>query len=65
MFEGGYRVIFWNNLFFDVGYYYNIYIDFIGFNIVIDVQFDFLLDFVFSDVQVFRFVLNVWEMVII
>jgi outer membrane receptor protein involved in Fe transport len=61
--EGGYRATLWNNLFLDAGYYYNIYTDFIGFNIAIDAQFDSPSDFVPSDVQVFRFASNAQETV--
>lgn len=61
--EGGYRATLWNNLFVDAGYYYNIYTDFIGFNIAIDAQFDSPTDFVPSDVQVFRFASNAQETV--
>lgn len=61
--EGGYRATLWNNLFVDAGYYYNIYTDFIGFNIAIDAQFDSPTDFVPSDVQVFRFASNAEETV--
>lgn len=62
-FEGGYRATLWNKLFVDAGYYYNIYTDFIGFNIAIDAEFDGPNAFLPENVQVFRFAANAQEKV--
>jgi outer membrane receptor protein involved in Fe transport len=60
---GGYRATLWNKLFVDAGYYYNIYTDFIGFNIAIDAPFASPSDFLPEDIQVFRFAANAEETV--
>jgi iron complex outermembrane receptor protein len=39
-FEVGYRTTLWNSLYVDAGYYFNLYDDFLGFNIGLDVEFD-------------------------
>jgi outer membrane receptor protein involved in Fe transport len=56
--EGGYRATLWNQLFVDAGYYYNVYTDFIGFNIAIQAEFENESSFIPEDVQVFRFATN-------
>lgn len=61
--EAGYRATLWNKLFVDAGYYYNVYNNFIGFNIAIDAQFASPTDFLPEDVQVFRFASNAEETV--
>jgi iron complex outermembrane receptor protein len=61
--EAGYRATLFNNLFVDAGYYYNVYTDFIGFNIAIDAEFENANSFLPSDVQVFRFAANARDQV--
>jgi len=61
--EAGYRATLWNKLFLDAGYYYNVYNDFIGFNIAIDAPFASPSAFLPEDVQVFRFASNAEEIV--
>jgi iron complex outermembrane recepter protein len=61
--EGGYRATLWNKLFVDAGYYYNIYTDFIGFNIAIEAPFASPSSFLPESVQVFRFASNAEEIV--
>ncbi len=39
-FEIGYRSIFWESLYMDASYYYNLYDDFIGFTVGLDILFD-------------------------
>lgn len=39
-FEVGYRSIFWEDLYVDASYYYNIYDDFLGFRVGLDVEFN-------------------------
>ena len=56
--EAGYRATLWNRLFVDAGYYYNVYRDFIGYNIAIQAEFESPSSFLPSDVQVFRFASN-------
>ncbi|WP_246141505.1 TonB-dependent receptor domain-containing protein [Phaeodactylibacter luteus] len=56
--EGGYRATLWNKLFVDAGYYFNVYTDFIGFNIAIQAEFEDETSFIPDDVQVFRFASN-------
>ncbi|MCB0570651.1 MAG: TonB-dependent receptor [Phaeodactylibacter sp.] len=56
--EGGYRATLFNSLFVDAGYYYNVYRDFIGYNIAIMAEFDGPTAFLPDDVQVFRFASN-------
>ena len=61
--EAGYRATLFNRLFVDAGYYYNVYRDFIGFNIAIQAEFDSPSSFLPSDVQVFRFASNAQDKV--
>ena len=56
--EAGYRATLWNRLFVDAGYYYNVYTDFIGYNIAIRAEFEDETSFIPDDVQVFRFASN-------
>ncbi|MCB0577721.1 MAG: TonB-dependent receptor, partial [Phaeodactylibacter sp.] len=56
--EAGYRATLWNRFFVDAGYYYNVYRDFIGFNIAIQAEFEGPSSFLPEDVQVFRFASN-------
>ncbi len=50
--EAGYRTIFWDQLYLDASYYYNIYDQFIGFLVGLDVQFNELN--LPDEVQAFR-----------
>ncbi|MEL6718140.1 MAG: TonB-dependent receptor [Bacteroidota bacterium] len=50
--EFGYRTIFWDDLFLDASYYYNIYDQFLGFRVGLDVEFNELG--LPSDVEVLR-----------
>ncbi len=61
--EAGYRATLWNRLFVDAGYYYNVYTDFIGFNIAIRAEFESPSSFLPEDLQVFRFASNATEQV--
>ena len=55
-FEIGYRTTLFNSLYVDAGYYFNVYNNFLGFNIGIDAEFD---DFGFpSQLQVYRYAAN-------
>jgi len=51
-FEVGYRSIFWENLYVDASYYYNIYDQFLGFRVGLDIEFNELG--LPSDVEVLR-----------
>lgn len=51
-FEVGYRSIFWDDLYIDASYYYNIYDDFLGFRVGLDVEFNEIG--LPSDVEVLR-----------
>jgi iron complex outermembrane receptor protein len=53
----------WEKLFVDLGYYFNSYTDFIGFNIAIDAEFDGPNAFIPENVEVFRFAANAEETV--
>ena len=55
-FELGYRTILWEDVYVDAGYYFNIYNDFLGFNIGIDAEIG-QNGFV-RDLQVFRYAAN-------
>jgi outer membrane receptor protein involved in Fe transport len=55
-FELGYRTILWEDVFIDAGYYFNIYQDFLGFNIGIDA--DLGTNGLIRDLQVFRYSAN-------
>lgn len=61
--ETGYRATLWNSLFIDLGYYYNVYTDFIGYNIAIQAEFDGPSAFIPESVDVFRFASNAEEQV--
>ncbi|MEN0005397.1 MAG: TonB-dependent receptor [Bacteroidota bacterium] len=61
--EAGYRGTLFEKLFVDLGYYFNSYTDFIGFNIAIDAEFDSESSFIPADVDVFRFAANAEETV--
>ncbi|MCO6489128.1 MAG: TonB-dependent receptor [Phaeodactylibacter sp.] len=61
--EAGYRATLWNRFFVDAGYYYNVYRDFIGYNIAIQAEFESPSSFLPEDVQVFRFASNAREKV--
>lgn len=56
-FEVGYRSTLFNSLYVDMGYYYSIYDDFLGFNLGADVALDPLTGFP-RRVQVFRYAAN-------
>jgi len=55
--EVGYRTTLFNSLYVDAGYYYNIYNDFLGFNIGIDAEFGGTSNLP-TDLQVFRYSAN-------
>ncbi|HQU60697.1 MAG TPA: TonB-dependent receptor, partial [Saprospiraceae bacterium] len=61
--EAGYRATLWNRVFVDAGYYYNVYRDFIGYNIAIDAPFASPTSFLPESVQVFRFASNAQDKV--
>ena len=61
--EFGYRTTLFNSLFVDMGYYFNSYTDFIGFNIAIDAEFENASSFIPEEVQVFRFAANAQDRV--
>ncbi len=56
-FEAGFRTTLFNSVYVDAGYYYNIYRDFLGFNIGIDAEFGGATGLP-TDVQVFRYSAN-------
>jgi outer membrane receptor protein involved in Fe transport len=56
-FEVGYRTTLFNSLYVDAGYYFNIYNDFLGFNIGIDAEFDPVTGFP-DEFQVYRYAAN-------
>ncbi|NJN77260.1 MAG: TonB-dependent receptor [Saprospiraceae bacterium] len=55
--EFGYRTTLFNKLYVDAGYYYNVYNDFLGFNIGIDADFDPLTG-IPTRLQVYRYAAN-------
>lgn len=61
-FELGYRTTLFNRLYIDAGYYYNIYNDFLGFNIGLDIEFDPSSSFPL-DITAFRYAANSREQV--
>ncbi|MFK7947292.1 MAG: TonB-dependent receptor [Saprospiraceae bacterium] len=56
-FEIGYRTTLFNSLYVDAGYYFNVYNDFLGFNIGIDAEFDAVTGTP-TDFQVYRYSAN-------
>ncbi len=62
-FELGYRGTWFNNTYIDLGYYYSIYTDFIGYNIGLSADFDQATGFPVGGVQVFRVAANARDLV--
>ena len=62
-FELGYRSIFWDALYIDASYYYNLYDDFIGFIVGLDVDFDDQFGTIPQDIDAFRVTGNAQEQV--
>ncbi|MBO6516024.1 MAG: TonB-dependent receptor [Bacteroidia bacterium] len=62
--ELGYKgSLFKNSLFLDLGYYYTVYRDFIGYNIGLDAQFDPITSFPIGGIEVYRVAANARETV--
>jgi outer membrane receptor protein involved in Fe transport len=57
-FETGYRTTLFNSLYVDAGYYYNIYNDFLGYKIGLDLKFSPGTFIPSDDTQVFRYAAN-------
>jgi len=62
-FELGYRSIFWEVLYIDASYYYNLYDDFIGFIVGLEVDFDDQFGTIPQDIDAFRVTGNAQERV--
>ncbi len=56
-FEAGYRSTLFNSLYLDVGYYYSIYNDFLGYNIGADASFDPTTGFP-TNIDIYRYAAN-------
>ena len=61
--EGGFRGTWFDNTFFDLGAYYSVYDDFIGYNLGLNANFDEDTGFPVGRVQVFRVAANARERV--
>ncbi|RMD98432.1 MAG: TonB-dependent receptor, partial [Bacteroidetes bacterium] len=61
-FEVGYRTTLFNSLYLDGGYYYNVYTDFLGFQIGLDITFSEGTSFV-EDITAYRYAANSKETV--